>query len=68
MAMVQGPMFSTWASGSIRKSFTIRWLGKGMRFVFAKYKSRSGKRHEIQIYNSSVFKDRSDAIRLSEQE
>lgn len=58
MAIVRGAFFATWASGSIKKTMTVRWLGNGNRFVLAKYKSRAGKRSEKQIYNSQVFKER----------
>ncbi len=58
MALVKGPFFSTWASGSFGKVLTVRWLGGNARFVMASYKSRSGKRHQIQINNARILGER----------
>lgn len=63
MATVTGPCFSSWASGSLAKTLTYKWFGKGTRFFVYKYKERAGKRHPIQIQNSQIFKDRQKAIK-----
>lgn len=63
MAMVKAPFFSTWASGSVGKVVTVRWVAGGNRFVFAKHKSRAGKRYDIQIHNAKVFAERNKAMR-----
>lgn len=57
MPKVKGPFFSTWASGSLGKKITVRAFGDN-KFVIQKYKSRSGKRHEIQDLNAQVFANR----------
>lgn len=62
MAKVTGPFMSLWASGSIKKTLTCNWHGQDCKFVMQIYKSRSGKRHAIQIYNSNVFKSRAKAF------
>jgi len=58
LAVVKGPMFSTWASGSVWKLLTYSPRYDGSCFVVSKYKSCSGFRHEIQIINAEVFKQR----------
>lgn len=65
MAIVTGPFFSTWASGSIWKGITCYPRYAKNRFVMQKYKSRSGKRYPIQDYNASVFKSRAEAAKLA---
>ena len=56
MAQVTGPFFSTWASGTIGKSITVRACNNDCSFFMAVKKRTAGKRHEIQIHNSNVFK------------
>lgn len=62
MPKVTAPFFSGWASGSIGKSLTCRWYGNNNTFFMQKYKSRSGKRHQIQIDNAKIFGDRAVAM------
>lgn len=54
MAKVSAPFFSSWASGSLGKKITVRAFGDN-KFVIQKYKSRAGKRHEIQDLNAAAF-------------
>jgi len=58
MAIITGPFFSTWASGSIGKSITVRACFNDCKFVMTGKQRTAGKRHEIQIHNSEVFKSR----------
>lgn len=55
MAMIKGPFFSTFATGSIGKTLTCNPRFNNNQFVMSSYKSRSGKRHQIQIENAKVF-------------
>lgn len=65
MAKVTAPFFSTWASGSVGKALTVRACFNDNKFVMANYKRYAGKRHEIQIYNAQVFKERAEAVKKS---
>lgn len=58
MVIVVAPFFSTWASGSVFKQITVRDCYQDNRFIMQKYKSRAGKRHQIQIDNAEIFKRR----------
>lgn len=62
MVMVTAPFFSTFASGSIKKTLTVRPLFNGNSFCMALYKQRAGKRHQIQIDNALIFKNRVSGI------
>ena len=68
MAKVFGPFFSYWASGSLGKSITCRYIGEDRPFVFAKYKEKSGPRHLIQIENSQVFSQRAKLGKIAYDE
>lgn len=63
MAIIKGPFFSEFASGSVWKQLTVNAHYKNNRFVAQKYKSRSGKRHEIQIINAEVFASRAKSLK-----
>lgn len=65
MANVQNPCFSLWASGSLGKTLTYNARYNGNKFSCSMYKQRAGKRHEIQIENSEIFKIRTQAIAKS---
>jgi len=62
MAIVKNPFFSTFATGSVGKCLTCNPRYNENKFTIQKYKSRSGKRHEIQIFNAQLFKKRSLAM------
>lgn len=61
MAIVKAPFFSTFATGSFGKTLTVSPRYNGGKFIMQMYKQRSGKRHQIQIDNSNVFKARAKA-------
>lgn len=63
MAIVHGPFFSLFATGSFGKTITVSALYNGNKFVIGKYKSRPGKRHQIQIDNAAIFKERLTTFR-----
>lgn len=65
MPKVIGPFFSAWASGSFGKVLTCYWHGQNNKFTINKMKSRSGKRHPIQILNSEIFAERNRAIKVA---
>lgn len=58
MAIVKGPFFSTYASGSIAKTITSQPLHKNNKHIMKIYKRSAGKRHQIQIDNQNIFRDR----------
>ena len=63
MPKVEAPFFCGWASGSIGGVLTCNWKGLNNTFIMQKHKSRSGKRHEIQIENSKIFAERMKAVK-----
>ena len=67
MAIVTGPFLSLFATGSLGKTLTVRPQFNGNRFSMAKYKSRSGKRHQIQIDNANVFKYRMEYLKKTNE-
>lgn len=69
MATVQGPMFSTFATGSLNKGITFRPLWNGRGFSVAKHKWGKEKRQPIQDYNAQVFKEKRKAsLKLQQKE
>lgn len=63
MAIVNGPFFGTFATGSFGKVLTVRALYEGNKFIFAQYKRYAGKRSQIQIDNAEVFRLRAESVK-----
>ncbi|MEE8341913.1 MAG: hypothetical protein V3R52_07435 [Candidatus Neomarinimicrobiota bacterium] len=62
MAKVNAPFFSSFATGSLGKTITVRACFSNNKFVMAMHKTRSGKRHAIQIFNANAFRERHRAV------
>lgn len=58
MAKITGPLLSTFATGSIKKTLTVKPMFSGNQFTMQIYKRSAGKRHQINIDNQNVFRNR----------
>lgn len=64
MAKVTCPFYSTFATGTLNNTLTVYPRYNNNKFVMQIHKRYAGKRHQIQIDNAKIFKNKMRAFTL----